>query len=75
MSVSLTQELEKYKDKVGSLDDKAEKLALEKQVQYKEAKSQFMSRLDAWQNSIETDLTILKKNVEDGYHELESKVM
>jgi hypothetical protein len=75
MTVTLTTELENYKEKVSNLDDKAERLAPEKKLQYQEAKSTFMSRLEAWQNSIESDLSILQKNIEDGYHELESKVM
>ena len=75
MSKLPMQELEKYREKLSRLDAAAEKLDRDKRLRYQKSKTLFINRLDVWQNAIETDMEILKKNVAEGYHELESKVL
>ena len=73
MSTPITRELNNYKEKIKSLDERASHLAEDKKKQYNTARSQFMSRLEAWQQNISIEIDQLRNNVEEGYHELESK--
>ena len=75
MTKSLISELEKYKNRIKFLDEKAEKLTNEKKIQYSRARADFINRLEAWKNSVESDIASLRRNIEEGYHELESKLM
>lgn len=75
MSTAIKKELHNYKERITELDDQADQLDDYNKKQYEAARSQFMSRLTAWEQSIDTEIELLRKNVEEGYHELESKIL
>lgn len=75
MFTALAKELDKYEKKLSMLDARADGLAENKKKEYEAEKERFNKRLEIWRQTMKSDLRSLKDNLEDGYYQLESKLM
>lgn len=68
----LDEKISRYKQKIQKLDTLAAKLPASKKRAFKADRRRFEQRLEAWQQTLGSDLAIFDSNVEEGYCELEA---
>lgn len=71
----LDAKINSYKQKLHKLDSLAERLSGEQKRHYTAARKRFEQRLEAWQQTLGSDLAVFDNNVSEGYHELESQLL
>ena len=71
----LDAKINSYKQKIQTLDSMTDLLSEEDKQSYESAKRRFEQRLEAWQQTLGSDLAVFDNNVSEGYHELEAHIV
>lgn len=67
--------IKNYRHKVRDLKHRATELSSSEFEQFESARKRFEQRLEAWRKTLTSDLALFESNVEEGYNELEAKVL